>query len=261
MKWDIKRSGEIKKTITENEKLIRELSEATDKVLKKHSIELKGMSYVFEPRVFTMDPAEAPEIMMRSRQAMVTAIMDDLIKKGSEANMDIVLDSSKFMKCLPECGGMDPITLKVLERSRISEWIDDAPTPVSITSADLMKRIVGNKALLRELSAAIFGILEQNGISFKGNEGCVFTPVVFETPLYAQKVAAADELKQIRGFGPQVYADPTPEPAVGLRLKPFPGIIDTPWGPTVGIIIHCWWWIGIPAPEILHALDVMKKIQ
>jgi len=260
MKWDIKKSDEIKRKIAKNEQLMTKLSNAADKVLKKHGIQLKGMSYVFEPRIFTMDPAEAPEVMMRSRQAMVAAIMDDLIKKGSGANIDSVLDSSKYTLSIPECGGMDPITLKVLEKYRMSERLI-ADDPVPITSAGLIKRIVGNIELLGELSASIFGILKENGISFKENEGCVFTPVIFETPVYAQKVGAATTPEQLHGFGPQVYADPTPEPAARLKLKPLPGIIDTPWGPTVGIIIHCWWWIGIPAPEMLRALDVMRKMQ
>lgn len=256
MEWNIKKSDEIKEKIVKNEKLMRELSNSTDAVLKKHGIELKGMSYVFEPRVFTMDPAEAPEVMMRSRQAMITAIMKDLTNKDLGADIGRALDSFKFINCLPKCGGLDPITLKVLEKFRILEQI---PLPIE-TSEDLMKRIVGNKALLGKLSESIFGILEKNGISFKGNEGCVFTPVVFETPVYVQKVGVAAELKQIRGFGPQVYAKPTPEPA---RLKPipFPGVMPTPWGPTVGVIIDRWWWIGIPAPEILRGLDVMRKMQ
>lgn len=262
MKWNIKKSDELKEKIAKDEELMRELSNSADEVLKKHGVELKGISYVFEPRVFTMDPDEAPEVMVKSREAMVITIIEDLYKKHLTVE-DSIIDVMRITLCIPECGGMDPYTLRVLEKFRISEkkLVADDPVPIK-GSKDLMRRIVGNKELLGELSETIFGVLEEHGIKFRENEGCVFTPCVFETPIFAQKVGVAERSEQIRGFGPQIYADPTPEPAARVKIKPFPGIIDTPWRqPTVGIIWSPWWWIGIPAPEMLLALDVMREVE
>ncbi|ODS39357.1 MAG: hypothetical protein A7316_05830 [Candidatus Altiarchaeales archaeon WOR_SM1_86-2] len=257
MKWDIKKSDELKERIAKDEKLMRKLSNSADKVLKKHGVELKGMSYVFEPRVFTMSPKEAPEVMVKARKAMAIAIIEDSYRHGDPAPWKT---AKITMKCLPQCGPLDRFTLDVLEKFRISEVAGPDPTPWH-PSEILIKQIVGNKELLGELSESIFGILEENGIKFEKNEGCVFTPCVFETPIFAQKVAAAERSEQIRGFGPQVYADPHPDPwlTAGIKLRPLPGIIFGPWGPTPGIIIDRWWWIGIPAPEMLHALDVMRE--
>jgi hypothetical protein len=261
MKWDIKKSDELRETIAKDEKLMRQLSQTVDGIFKEHSIKLKGMSYVFEPRVFQMDPDEAPEVMVKFRAAMVTAITEDLIKKGLGAQIENAIDASRFTHCLPKCGGLDPSTLRVLEKYRIFEGlIADDSVPIT-SSESLMRKIVGNKKLLRQFSDSVFGILEKYGIKFKQNEGCVFSPLVFETPIFAQKVAVAKDSQQFRGFGPQVYAEPHPDPWVNLKIKPFPGIIDTKWGPTTGVIIDHWWWIGIPAPEMLHALDIMREIQ
>ena len=260
MNWNVKRSDELKEKIAKNEKLMRELSSTADKVLKKHGVELKGMSYVFEPRVFTMDPDEAPEVMMKSRAAMLTAIMEDLIKKGAGVEVDSAIDSLKFMKCLPQCGPLDPVTLRVLEKMRITEKIELSDSNPLPASEALITQIVGNKDLLSELSKSVFSVLEKNGIAFKENEGCVFTPYVFETPIFAQKVGAAESSAHIRGFGPQVYSDPTPQPNIAIKARPFPGIIETLNWHTVGVIVDRWWWIGIPAPEMLRALDVMREM-
>ncbi|ODS35393.1 MAG: hypothetical protein A7316_05825 [Candidatus Altiarchaeales archaeon WOR_SM1_86-2] len=253
MRWDIKKSDELKEKIAKDEKLMRKLSNSADKVLKKHGVELEGMSYVFEPRVFTMSPDEAPEVMVNARKAMEL----ESVMHGDPSPWKPV---EITMKCLPECGGMDPHTLRVLEDLRITEIAEPDPEPWH-TSRGLMRQIVGNKELLKEFSKTIFGILEEHGIKFKENEGCVFTPCVFETPIFAQKVAVAERSEQIRGFGPQIYAYPTPEPGIRAKLRPLPGIIIAPWGPTPGIIWPPWWWIGIPAPEMLRALDVMRKME
>ena len=259
MKWDIKRSDEIKEKIASNKELMKELGNAIDNILKKHKVELKGMSYIFEPRVFMMDKNEVAELMMKSRAAMLMAIMEDLIEKGKGAEIESALDGIKVTGCLPQCGPLDPITLHILEKIRIIEKIelsDSNPLPPSET---LIREIVGNKELLEELSKSIFSILEKHGITFKENEGCVFTPLVFETPIFAQKVGVAESIQQIRGFGPQVYADPNPQPAI--KMRPWPGIIEMPKWQTVGVIIDRWWWTGIPAPEMLRALDVMRRME
>lgn len=258
MKWNIEKSDELKETIAKDGELMGKLSNAVDNVLKNHGIKLGDMSYVFEPRVFTMSPDEAPEVIRKSREAMLVAIIGDLYKKRVAEDSSIIAAARVPLHCIPYCGGIDPRTLSVLEDFRVKEDLDD-PVPIIRTSESFIKQIVGNTELLNEFSNSVFEILEGRGIKFEENEGCVFTPVVFETPIFAQKVAVAEQSQQIRGFGPQIYADPTPEPAIMVR--PFPGIIEAPWGPTPGVIIDRWWWIGIPAPEMLRALDVMRGVK
>ena len=256
MKWNIERSDELKETIAKDKELMEELSSAVDNVLKNHGINLGDMSYVFEPRVFTMSPDEAPEVIRKSREAMHVAIIRDLYKKRVAEDSSIIDPAIVPRHCIPYCGGPDPRFLLVLEDFRVKKDLDE-PVPIIRTSESFIKQIVRDEELLNEFSKSVFGILKRREITFEGDEGCVFAPVVFETPIFAQKVAVAEQSQQIRGFGPQIYADPTPEPAI--QVRPFPGIIEAPWGPTPGVIIDRWWWIGIPAPEMLQALDVMRE--
>jgi len=263
MKWDMRKSDELKQRIGTDEALMKDLSKAVARVFEKHKLVLKGMSYVFEPRVFSMSPDEAPELAVKAREALAKAVLEDVIRREgtADAAIDEVLHV-KFMKCIPQCGGLDPITLKILEKMRIWESsVADAPIPVS-TSAQLIDRIVGSPKLMKDFSDAVFDVLQQNGITFKENEGCVFTPFVFETPTFAQKVGVARNILEVRGFGPQVYADPTPEPAmVTIRPRPLPGLIEIGRKRTVGVIHPPWWFIGIPAPEVLRALDVLRQVE
>lgn len=261
MKWNIEKSMKIKRRIATKPKLMAQLMEHTEDCFKEFKIKLSGMSYVFEPRIFSMDPKEAPEITNRSRSAMLTAITESMVVERAGTNMAAAIDMSKYRACIPQCGPMDPFSLKILERLRIRTKVSDDPIPIK-SSDQLMRKIVGNRQLMRTLSEGIFKILQESGIKFNKHEGCVFTPVVFQAPVYAQKVGEAAKFSEIPGFGPQLYAgaDPTPEPAV-TALKPFPGIIEMQRGQILlpGVIIDRWWWIGIPAPELLEALQRIRK--
>jgi hypothetical protein len=257
----MKKSDEVKERIGTDETLMKDLSNAVAKVFENHKLVLKGMSYVFEPRVFSMSPDEAPELAVKAREALAQAVLEDIIRRegAAHAAIDEVLHM-KVTRCIPQCGGLDPITLKILEKMRMWEKpVADDPIPVG-TSAQLIDRIVGSPKLMKDFSDTVFGVLEKNGITFKENEGCVFTPFVFETPAFAQKVGVARNILEVRGFGPQVYADPTPEPAmVAIRPRPLPGLIEIGRRRTVGVIYPPWWFIGIPAPEVLRALDVLRQ--
>jgi hypothetical protein len=261
MKWNIEKSMKLKKKIAAKPELMSQLMEHTEACFKEFKVKLAGMSYVFEPRVFSMDPKEAPEVMNRSRSAMLTAIMESMVVEQAGTSMATAIDMSGYTIPFPQCGPMDPFSLKILEKIRIRKQLSDDPIPIR-TSDQLMRRIVGNRKLMRALSEGIFEILQGNGIRFNRREGCVFTPVIFQAPIYAQKVGQAAKFAEIRGFGPQLYAsaDPTPEPAAAA-MKPFPGIIEMQQGRTLfpGVIIDRWWWIGIPAPELLEALQIMRK--
>ncbi len=262
MKWNIKRSMKVKSKISKNPELMMALTERVEGLFKEFKIRLPGMSYVFEPRVFSMDSEEAPDIMNRSRAAMLSGIMDDLVAKRAGSDIETAIDVSKYRACLPQCGAMDPFSLKILEKLRIRKIVDDDPVPIK-TSDQLMRRIVGNRKLMQTLSESLFEVLQEAGIKFSSREGCVFTPVVFQSPVYAQKVGTAKGIAEMQGFGPQMYAyaDPTPEP-FAVRIKPFPGIIELRGQRLIpGVIIDRWWWIGIPAPELLRALDIMREYQ
>lgn len=268
MKWNIKRTMELKKAITANRDLMQELSKVVKALLKEYKIDLANKSYVFEPRVFNYTQKEIPEISVKAREMLFKSLLDERIAGG------IIIDGAVarvarewreyFFKCIPECGGLDPRFLKYLDSLRINDWISDDPIPV-IQSYDLIKVMVGNRKLMDNFSQKVFPMLERNGIKLNENEGCVFTPLVFDTPAYAQKVGTTRQTSTLRGFGPQILADsnplpPGPSQSIRLRIQPFPGIIDGPWGSTPGIIIDRWWWIGIPAPELLVALDKMRNM-
>ncbi len=264
MKWNIARSEEIKKQIVAKEDLMRKLSDCIETTLKKHKIALGRMGYVFEPRVFTMTAEEAPEIALKAHDAMVEALITDLHKKGMLPNVaEWAIEKIIPRRCLPMCGIVDPGSMRILEKYRVIDKLavepsmcKDDPVPVG---ERFMTHIVGNKELLTELSQTIFSILGEAGIKLGANEGCVFAPMLFEKPVYAQKIPLPAGT-QLSGFTPEIFADPTPEPAI-LRWRPFPGIIQIPRIPPIpGVIIdRFWWWIGIPAPEMLRALDLLRN--
>jgi hypothetical protein len=237
----------------------------TNEILKKYNIKLNGFSYIFEPRVFQIDSSEIPEVMLKSREAMVTAISEDLVGVSSGAFLDRSMTALKHSYCLPYCGPLDPITLAKLEKIRISEISHDSvyevrSTPDPVPPAPfLMNQIMGRKELLKELGESIFGALKEHGIELDENEGCVFTPILFETPLFAQKFTASEKVPKTHGFGPQVYVSPASQSTPTIQVRPFAGVIKFDNVETVGVIIDNWWWIGIPAAEILSALDIMRE--
>lgn len=257
MRWNIKKSEEIKRSIAKDKELMGRLGETIDSILKENGIQLGNMSYVFEPRVFTLRQNEISDVMVAGKEAMLRDLIVEIHRKGISA--EAIIDSVLHTKCLPECGIVSPEILGVLDRLRVVNKLEDDPVPIITTSDVLMRKIVGNQGLLAKLSESVFGILEEHGIKFEENEGCVFTPCLFEKPVYAQRISIADKA-MLQGFGPQIYADPTPEPAI-VKIKPLPGIIvDAPRLPPIpGIIRPPWWWIGIPAPEMLRCLDVLRE--
>ena len=268
MRWNFRRSMELKKVITTNRELMQELSKTVEILLKDHKIDLTNKSYVFEPRVFNYTQKEIPEISAKARRMLFKSLLDDRVAGGIIIDGAVARVAAEWHdyihKCIPECGGLDAKFLEKLDFLRVRDYVSDDPLPL-IDSYDLIKRMIGNQELMVQFSQNVFGLLERNGFKLNENEGCVFTPHVFDTPVYAQKVGIARQTSKLRGFGPQIIANSNPLPAhsskyVRLRVQPFPGIIDGPWGPTPGIIIDRWWWIGIPAPDLLIALDKMRNL-
>lgn len=258
MRWNAKRSADIKKKMAKDEELLRKISDSVHEILKKHGTELGNMSYIFEPKVFNIKPDELSEVMVKANKEMFKDFIVDLEKKGL-LDPTWIIRKIRLGKCIPECGIIDPINLRVLEKFRLVDQLADDPVPVTMNSERLMRKIVGNKELLTELSETVFSILGEHGIKLGKNEGCVFTPCVFEKPIYAQKVSLADDYRQTRGFDPQIFADPSPQPVIVDR-RPFPGIIERRGLLLPAVRVWPWWWIGIPAPEMLRALDIMREL-
>lgn len=262
MKWNLKKSNELKEKIASNEDLMRSLSEVAQNVLKKYSVNLEGMSYVFEPWVFTWEKAEIPELMIKSRKAMAYARIEELEEYMDFRNL--ILDKShKIYKLLPICGPMNPELLDELENLRIVDNVPDYPiTLTKKTSQNFIDRIVHEKNLLNELSVELFKEFINNGVLIPKDEGVVFIPFVFETPVFAQKVGTVREFSDLSGFGPQVVGLPDPSPMIDVEIPSLPGVIkNEKLELTVGVFWHRWWWIGIPAPELLLALDKFRQFK
>jgi hypothetical protein len=217
MKWDAERSAELRRKIAGNEELTRALSESVDGILRKHGVELGGVSYVFEPRVFRMDPEEAPELIARSQRAMEEAVAKSVPGATADALERVP------MRCMPRCGYIDPLTLRTLDKFRTLDPVAEDPVPIE-DAYGLMRRIAGNRELLGELGETVFGQLEKHAITLSKGEGCVFTPCVFETPTHARKGAVSENADEVTGFGPRVLGDPKPRPNTPIG------------GPTVGVI-------------------------
>jgi len=260
MKWNIEESVKIKETIGKKPELMEKLGRTVADIFSKYEIKLNNTSYVFEPRIFTMEPEEAPEIVIKSRKSMLIENVANFYNYKVDPEYILWwIEKMRETLCLPQCGIPDPLTLKILEQYRILENFSIKPDTDISTSEILIRQIVGNKELLMDLSDSIFPILNKEGWSFNGDRGCVLTPIVFETPIYAQKVSLSEELQPIRGFGPQIYASSATISSVA-KIKPIPGLLIIPELPPMpGVIIHRWWWIGIPSPEMLKALDIMRE--
>ncbi len=253
MKWDIEKSNEVKKQIAKNEELMKALSAKTKEVFDSFDIDLKGMSYIFEPRVFTMSKEEVPEMKMKSYASLTQVAMEDLIKKGKVPHY---YEKVKIpVRPEPIEGIIDPEWLHILEKYRINEreLVQDNPVPIK-TSDILIKKIVGNSKLLNVLSQDIFKLLARHGIKFGDTQGCVLTPVVFETPVYAQLVGKVNDTKEIRGFGPQVIAE-----SVSHGFKPVAGSIMVGDILVPSVSVDQMIWVGIPAPEMLFAQELLKQ--
>lgn len=277
--WNKEESQRLKIAIVTNEKVMRALSKAIQSTFRKFELNLAENSYIFEPRVFEISSDAGPVIMKKAKESLWK-----LLSVQQRFNRDFT-DEWEYgairFKCLPACGPLDPRTLRILEKYRMSDWVADDPVPIH-PSERLMQRIVGNKALLNELSTAIFEVLKNNKITFKANQGCVFTPVVFDTPAYAQIIGEVANVGEVEGFGPQIVSDSNPLPpsvATGvMRLRPEVIADGSPMPPPklaeAGLLnarlnnelyiipalrIKGWWWVGIPAPEMLKALDVVRE--
>jgi hypothetical protein len=251
MKWNIERSNAIKMSIAQDKDLMKALSLKIEALFDKHQIKLGKNTYLFEPRVFTYDATELPEIMLKSREALAQHTLSDFFARGEGHYWE---ESAIKIPKDPLEGIYPKEYLVAIEKLRIADF---ARTEAIRNSAQLARSIAGNKVLMNELTEAIFPLLEEHKINFGRNESLVFVPMVAETPPYAQKVGVAKNAFAVRGFGPQVLSGADRQTDLVQ-----PGVIEivTANGTflTPGIIAWRWWWIGIPSPELLHGLEVIR---
>ena len=144
MQWNSQKSMELKGKIAQNPELMEKLTRCVEQVFEEFKVELPGASFVFEPRIFSLKNGDAPELASRSRAAMLSELLNNLAEEAPANSITDIVDSDRFRACLPQCGPMDPISLKILEKLRIRDVVSDDPVPIR-ESAQLMRRITGNK--------------------------------------------------------------------------------------------------------------------
>ena len=213
MEEKIERSEELRDRIIKDEKLLRDLSETISGILKGKVKLEEDETFAFVPLVYKK-PIFAPEIFTS----------EDAIEKIPSFGI---------------AGPYDPDILVVLERYRIR---DDDPVPIK----SLREQILGNRALLKELSDGISKVLMQHGVAFETDETYAFLPVVFRKPVFSP------EPVPWKTIGISAFADaspvmlsPQPEPPdypiflyristialiekYGILPRPLPGPLD-PW--------------------------------
>ncbi|MCW3134085.1 MAG: hypothetical protein N2V78_07155 [Methanophagales archaeon] len=213
MEEKVERSEELRDRIIKDEKLLRDLSETISGILKGKVKLEEDETFAFVPLVYKK-PIFAPEIFTS----------EDAIEKIPSFGI---------------AGPYDPDILVVLERYRIR---DDDPVPIK----SLREQILGNRALLKELSDGISKVLMQHGVAFETDETYAFLPVVFRKPVFSP------EPVPWKTIGISAFADaspvmlsPQPEPPdypiflyristialiekYGILPRPLPGPLD-PW--------------------------------
>lgn len=248
------RTASIAEKISGNVDLMRVLSVEIDTLFKRHDIKLDRLTYVFEPVVFVLNKDSIQSLATTGANTEgddMAGILADLGRK-----FDFEIESKPDRT--PLCGPLNPEVLDILDKIRIAD-VKRLKADKIRTSDDLIRRILGDAGLMSDLSRSIFKILNEYGIKLAADEGCVFVPKLFNPPVYAQKISSEAVIAE---FDPAIFAGPTPQPAISLKLKrSLAGIIDFPWGHTPGIIDWPRWRVGIPAPDLLVALDKLREIE
>lgn len=178
MEEKIERSEELRYKISKDEKLLEDLSETIAKILKGKVEIADDETFAFVPLVYKK-PVFTPE-------AFATNVAIERIPFGG-------------------AGPLDPDILVVLEKFRV---MDSNPLPATT----LREQILGNRALMKELSEGISKVLRKHDVKFEADETYAFLPIVLKKAI----------------FGPELFISPRMEP------DPQPWNPDpTPWTPSV----------------------------
>lgn len=178
MEEKIKRSEELRYRINNDGKLLKVLSKTISKILKGKVEIADDETFAFVPIVYKK-PVFTPE-------AFTTNVAIGKIPFGG-------------------AGPLDPDILVVLENFRV---MDSNPLPADT----LREQILGNRALMKELSEGISEVLREHDVTFEADETYAFLPIVLKKAI----------------FGPELFISPRMEPDPE-PWKPDP----TPWKPLV----------------------------
>ncbi|NQE06720.1 hypothetical protein C5S32_12690 [ANME-1 cluster archaeon GoMg1] len=218
MKEKIEDSRELRGRILRDKELLRHLSEKIAEILNGKVEIGEDEAYTFVPFVYEK-PVFAPEIFA-----------------GPVRRVRKTEPPPWWWEGLPA-----PEILQHLEKHRVTE----KPTPELAMS--LGEQIIRNKKLLGELSEGVSSVLKEHGVAISEDVTYVFSPIVYKKPTFAHEMFM--DVKPSM-FASMVAADPTPQPAIAsataLRASESASMrIVTPID-------------GIPAPELLYALDKLR---
>ena len=178
MEEKIERSEELRYRISKDESLLKVLSKTISEILKGKVEIADDETFAFVPLVYKK-PVFAPE-------AFATNAAIERIPFGG-------------------AGPLDPDILIVLENFRVMD-------SKSLPAATLREQILGNRALMKDLSEGISEVLRKHDVKFEADETYAFLPIVLKKSI----------------FGPELFISPRMEP------DPEPWNPDpTPWKPSV----------------------------
>ncbi len=226
MREKIENSKEFRDRILKDEKLLNNLSEKISDILEGKVEIGEDESYTFVPLVYEK-PVFVPELF-------AGPVVGILPHEHIGPLQGIIVPWRWWWQGIPS-----PEILHYLEKYRVTEQIPRR-------AMSLGEQILNNKELLGELSEGISGVLKEHGVAISEDAVYMFSPIVYKKPTFAHEMFMDVGLS---AFSPAVLADPTPEPSIEamaeLRASEPHLIIKRIVGPID----------GIPAPELLHALE------
>lgn len=220
MKEKIENSEELRDRILRDEKLLSDLSEKISEILNGKVEIGEDEAYTFVPFVFKK-PIFAPEVLLGPN----------------------MLDNDR-LSWWWWVGLPVPELLEALEQYRVNELTPKPGMP-------LAKQIIGNKELFRELSECVSSVLKEHGVVISEDVMYVFSPIVYKKPIFAPEMLMSVIPSQFvtNVSGDQIKVLPIPLPGQAkwfLASEVYTPSIPMPPPKPVD---------GIPAPELLHALD------
>lgn len=225
MREKIENSKEFRDRILEDENLLKNLSEKISGILEGKVEINEDESYTFVPLVYKK-PVFVPELF-------IGPVVGILPHEHIGPLQGIIIPRWWWQ------GIPSPEILHHLEKYRVTEQIPRR-------AMSLGEQILNNQKLLGKLTEGISSVLKEHGVAISEDVSYMFSPIVYKKPTFAHEMFMDVGCS---AFSPAVLAAPTPEPSIEamaelrasephLMPKHIIGPID-----------------GIPAPELLHALE------
>lgn len=229
MEEKIKRSEELRYRINNDGKLLKVLSKTISKILKGKVEIADDETFAFVPIVYKK-PVFTPE-------AFTTNVAIGKIPFGG-------------------AGPLDPDILVVLENFRV---MDSNPLPADT----LREQILGNRALMKELSEGISEVLREHDVTFEADETYAFLPIVLKKAIFGPELFISPRMEP----DPEPWnPDPTPwrsSVASSLVTKPQPDPWDLSGRVSTIVMIEEYGIIPSPLPgpldpDLLNILDKFR---